>query len=179
MSLTSDSTEEEWRRAIEERRRGRVNSRISNNTTSTTSAYTSGTTTSTEESPPLNSIEYNKMLAKQAGLEASIYANQLSEQKSAKKQSDINRYMRSGKASPIDRNRFMSIYNEDIQDEIRNTRGPTPPMVIPRPNKERSHPTHLFGGRTKRRSRKGKKAKKGKYTRKSKKMKRNNKSRRK
>ena len=109
MSLTSDSTEEEWRRAIEDRRRERLNSRISNTTSNTTSAYTSNTTSSSEQTPPINSIEHNKMLAKQAGLEASIYANQLSEQKSAKKQSDNNRYMRSGKASPLDRNRFMAI----------------------------------------------------------------------
>lgn len=178
MSLTSDSTEEEWKRAIEERRRGRIDSRISN-TTSSTSAYTSGTTSSSEQSPPVNSIDNNKRLAKQAGLEAAIYANQMSEHKSAKKQSDINRYMRSGKASPLDRSKFMSIYNEDIQDEVNNARGPTPPMVIPRPNKERSHPTHFFGGRTKRRSRKGKKARKGKHARKTKRVKRNKKSRRK
>ena len=175
MSLTSDSTIEDWERAANERRRSRSTTRSSSTNTSAAPTPPIPFNSLTEE----GKLDMSQRLARQAGLEASIYANQISEQKNAKKQSDINHYMRSGKASPSDRNKFMSIYNEDIKDEFRNARGITPPMVIPRPNKERVHPTHFFGGRTKRRSRKGKKVRKGKHTRKSKKMKRSKKYRRK
>lgn len=172
MSLTSDSTADEWERAARQRR--------SRSTTHSSNTSTNTSTSSTPH-PPFNSLsEHGQMvmtqrLGKQAGLEASIMANQLSEQREAKKNADIKRLMRNDRASPVDRAKFMSIYDNDIREEVNKSRG-TPPIKIPVANNRQFPPTYKFGGRTKRRTRKGKKARKGKHTRKSKKMKRGKKS---
>ena len=176
MSLTSDSTADEWERAARQRR----------SRSTTCSSNSTNTSTSSTPHPPFNSLsEHGQMvmtqrLAKQAGLEASIMANQLSEQREAKKNADIKRLMRNDRASPVDRARFMSIYDNDIREEVNKSRG-TPPIKIPVANNRQFPPKYNFGGRTKRRSRKsrkGKRTKKGKHVRKSKKTKRGKSSKR-
>jgi len=179
MSLTSDSTADEWERAARLRQRSRSTTRSSNTNSTNTS-------TSSTPPPPFNSLSEHgqivrtQRLAKQAGLEASIMANQISEQKEARKNADIKRLMRNDRASPVDRARFMSIYDDDIREEVNKSRG-TPPIKIPVANNRQFPPTYRFGGRTKRRSRKsrkGKRTKKGKHVRKSKKTKRGKSSKR-
>ena len=97
-----------------------------------------------------------------------------SEEYLAQKKADI-RHIRSGKASPADKERFESVYALDIEGEIADAKrsgSPTDPIKIPT---KRSSSAPFGGRRTGRRSKKGRKTKgrktrRGKRVRKSKKV---------
>jgi len=183
---TRDASTEEWDRAVRERRR--------TPSTNTNSSKSSSDISSTIQTNPNNTPtdEYREMisreLAKTAGMEAASYANEKAAYNETRKQKDIN-YIKSGKASPRQLAEFKSIYHDEIREEVegaksaadeaadeaRKRKSPTTPrsaattpIPIPPPTK----PTKYYlGGRTKRRSTKGRKTRKGKRVQKSKKAK--------
>jgi len=127
------------------------------------------------------SIQQAKADAKNAGLEASIHANMLANEKEAVEKNDIQ-YVRAGRASPAVLGQFKSIYRGGIEDEIRESirKSPTSPVPIPKRNWGGRRRTKRRGSNTGKNTRRGKRARKSKKaTRKSKKSKKSKRKNRK
>jgi len=182
---TEESNEADWNRAVMERRR-----RTPSTNTNTSSDISSAIPTNPNNTPTDEGREMiSRSLAKTAAMEAAEYANAKAAHKESLKQKDIN-YIKSGKASPLQMEKFKSIYHDDIREEVEgakhsadkavsemekrkspNTPRSSATTPIPIPVKNRPHSYIGLGGRTKRRSTKRRKTRKGKRVQKSKKAK--------
>mgnify|MGYP007114438692 CR=1 FL=1 len=173
-----------------ERRRNSRSSRSSNTNSDISSAVASNHHNTPTEEYLEHQAQHREMmtrhLAKTAAIEAAAYAAEKSAFKEQQKKKDIN-YIRSGKASPQQVEKFKSVYYDDIREEVESAKPAandavaevvkrkspvtprptaTTPIAIPEPTKANKY---YLGGRTKRRSTKGKKTRRGKRGRKSKK----------
>lgn len=182
---TTDASTEEWDRAVRERRRRTLSTNTNTSSDISSTIPTNPNNTPTDEGREIIS----RHLAKTAAMEAAEYANAKAAHKESLKQKDIN-YIKSGKASPLQVEKFKSIYHDDIREEVEGAKysadkavsemekrkspntprsSATTPIPIPVTNSPYSYIG--LGGRTKRRSTKGRKTRKGKRSIKSKKAK--------